>query len=412
MKYGRLINSKKIGKNKNVLVNYGSNAQVEAIDLLFERMGILNEDIIDIEIYELPTYDGEYLVLPVNMCLWTCEENYYFPASDKILPVFLGVHFRIPPISKNAIDYLKSHGPVGCRDRATYRMLKDLDIPSYVNGCLSITLPKRRRAGHKVMFVDIPESLKSFIPQHILDTAENLSQTEILEGMVNHREFANMSKEWYRRIADEASLVVTSRLHCASPCIAMGIPVIITVNEISSRFEWIDSFVPIYTPENFQEIDWNPKELEIEEHKEQVILNALQRIKNVYDKNVFKCRISEFYENGKTNLTYSVMGKISSALGKSQKTKYIIWGSEGFLAEELYCLLSKFYPDIILAGVIDQFSTKEFHGFIPTKDYASVIDDESFVFVTPVSSWGEISKQLNGIGLIAFEDYFGFDFIN
>lgn len=413
MKYGRLINGKKYGKNDSVLVNYGSNAQVVAIDLIYERMGISNKDIIDIDIYELPTYDGEYLVLPVNMCLWTCEIDYYFPASHKIFPVFLGVHFRFPPISQRAIDYLKRFAPVGCRDFATYKMLTELDIPSYVNGCLSITLPKRKKKlGNKILFVDIPESLKSFIPQKILNNAEMISQTDVLKGKIDYREFAIMSKDWYRKIENNAALVVTSRLHCASPCIAKGIPVIVAVDEISSRFEWINCFIPIYTPDKFNKINWNPQEIDIEEHKELVIANAMERIKKVYEENKFRCKISEFYEQGKDETTYDVMGKIEYALEKSGKQKYIIWGSEGFLAEEIYRLISEKYPEMILTGVIDKFSTKEFHGFLPIKDYRSVIDKECFIFVTPVSSWKEISEQLNLIGLTEYKDYFGFGFVN
>ena len=53
--------------------------------------------------------------------------------------------------------------------------------------------------------------------------------------------------------------MITSRLHCAAPCAAMGIPVIFAVTERSSRFAWIETLLPVYTPEQYAHIDWNPK---------------------------------------------------------------------------------------------------------------------------------------------------------
>ncbi|MDQ6438269.1 hypothetical protein RB623_29840 [Mesorhizobium sp. LHD-90] len=64
----------------------------------------------------------------------------------------------------------------------------------------------------------------------------------------------------YRR---KASLVVTPLHHAASPCIAAGIPVIICRRAFDSRFTYLRQLLPVYTPENFHEIDWRPAPVDI-----------------------------------------------------------------------------------------------------------------------------------------------------
>ena len=56
----------RFGKDKERKINIGDYAQILAVDNLYCRMGIPNEEIIYIEYYDLFDYDGEYVILPIN----------------------------------------------------------------------------------------------------------------------------------------------------------------------------------------------------------------------------------------------------------------------------------------------------------------------------------------------------------
>ena len=66
-----------------------------------------------------------------------------------------------------------------------------------------------------------------------------------------------------KRYAEEASLVLTSLLHVASPCLGLGVPVILCRGDRDSRFGLIEQIIPLYTPERFDEIDWNPEPTDV-----------------------------------------------------------------------------------------------------------------------------------------------------
>ena len=100
--------------------------------------------------------------------------------------------------------------------------------------------------------------------------------------------------DYYR---DNAALVITSRLHIASPCMAMGIPVILVKEEFDGRYSWIDKFLPLYEREEWRKINWNPIPVEYEEFKISAKEFLYKKIVETYDNNVERYIISEFYEN-------------------------------------------------------------------------------------------------------------------
>ena len=59
-----------IRMQRDGLNNLGDNIQLLAIDNLLHYMGVPKEDIVYIDYYDLATYDGEYVVLPINYPLY------------------------------------------------------------------------------------------------------------------------------------------------------------------------------------------------------------------------------------------------------------------------------------------------------------------------------------------------------
>ncbi|WP_279136535.1 hypothetical protein [Parabacteroides johnsonii] len=79
----------------------------------------------------------------------------------------------------------------------------------------------------------------------------------------------------------EARLVVTTRLHCLLPCVAMGIPIIFFNNPDNYRTSWVrDIGVEIYELQDIGRVDWNPTLIDIEKRKKDLIKDFLTIIKS------------------------------------------------------------------------------------------------------------------------------------
>jgi hypothetical protein len=147
-----------------------------------------------------------------------------WPPSSILHPIFVGFHVapEARPIVRKHVQYLKQYEPIGTRDVGTAEFLNALGVKSEVTYCMSLTFPRRERkpASGKVIRVDaygieVPKALRS----------GSIHLSHIVAGMKDETKlrYARELIEFYR---DNARLVITTRLHCALPCIAMGIPVV------------------------------------------------------------------------------------------------------------------------------------------------------------------------------------------
>lgn len=64
-------------------------------------------------------------------------------------------------------------------------------------------------------------------------------------------------KEYYEELYDNASLVITSKIHCAQPCLAVGIPVVFICEQKSFRFDLLSNYILIYEIDQMSEINWS-----------------------------------------------------------------------------------------------------------------------------------------------------------
>ena len=90
MKYAR-IDIETIGfvnKNDKTHINFGDHLQNIIIKDLYDKMGIDKSDIYVLDFNEISTYNGEYLVLPINQAISHNMQNFLSP---RIIPVFLGI---------------------------------------------------------------------------------------------------------------------------------------------------------------------------------------------------------------------------------------------------------------------------------------------------------------------------------
>lgn len=373
MKYANLIT------NGHGIKNYGDDIQVHAIKLLYEYMGIDYQDVIRITINDLFTYDGkDYLIVPINLPFL----GSYPKLSPKVIPVYLGISI----LNSSVVDSLKwkEFEPIGCRDQHTLKVARECGIRAYLNGCMTITLPKltSRPNADKVYIIDVCDALLERIPEELKESA--VYRTQQVWGREVSEEESLTAYEEYQR---HARLVITSRLHCAIPCLAWGIPVILAVKSISHRMVWLHKLIPIYEEDSFDKIDWDPQPVNVEEIKILIKENAANRLRDAWNKYYPQCRVSEIYEDqafkdvildGLKEPVEYIKHKWTM---KDGRYKYIIWGVVQ-TADNLYKYITENYENAELVGVIDVYKTTDFHGIATGRlEVLDNIDDDVTVFV-------------------------------
>lgn len=230
-----------------------------------------------IEREHLHEYSGEKVKLIMNGWFTHFPENW--PPSNDIDPLF--VSFHIAPRKANAlltpenIKYLKEHAPIGCRDKETETLLKSKDIPAYFSGCLTLTLGKsyvNNDKNGKYYFVDpyfkMSKNFFSLLSVSLLlvfkfriirKLSVKMKKSTSLKNLIKtsffHKTYARYFEKSFLLNAEyephavletelgneddkfkyahnlltkysKASVVITSRIHCALPCLGMDTPVI------------------------------------------------------------------------------------------------------------------------------------------------------------------------------------------
>lgn len=251
MKYGLL----KYAENKRFF-NVGDNVQSLAAKQYLPQVDVkINRE-------KLADYQGGKTKLIMNG--WFTHNVHNWVPSDDIDPLFVSFHVNNTAaphmLSEKGIAYLKKHEPIGCRDQFTADTLKEKGIDAYFTGCLTLTLDTYKvddsergndiyivdplysyPAKHKV-FYDLKsivrnimngnifrlslrkKHLRNFIDADLLKSAIFVNQEPPANTYSDDQKF-EMAEDLLHKYA-KAKLVITSRIHCALPCLAMGTPVI------------------------------------------------------------------------------------------------------------------------------------------------------------------------------------------
>ncbi len=397
MKYAN-IGWQETVRGKKAAVNLGDNLQFLAIDYLYHKMGI--KDITYLNMSQAASYRGEKLTLPLNWALF--DANYmrgeFLNISKDIQPVFLGMTICSREeerfFNKENIAYLNANGPVGCRDAYTYQKLSQYGINAYLNGCVTITLPKRKKPGKKLFLADAPIELKSAVEEHLGTEYECISQQVYLELEGDCTKPGEIAARHYRYILENAAAVVTSRLHIASPCAALGIPVLFARKKLDIRFGWIDRLIKLYAENEFSGIDWNLKAASFEEAKQMILENDIRRIDGGNDagenekiSRFFSERMRREYDSFANSLADidKLKEYIHREWDKKSRIRYVLWGLNG-TAEKIYHYIAEEFPLAEIAGVIDDYKEEEFYGVRCVAHRKAELDDACYVLVTAVAA--------------------------
>jgi Polysaccharide pyruvyl transferase len=128
-------------------------------------------------------------------------------------------------VGENA-HWLREHGPIGARDLWTLDILRTNHIAAWFSGCLTLTLRRPPNLGRKdtVVINDVSDEVAAFVARSV--TAPIVRTTHLETSVMSFRARFALAEGLIRQYA-QARCVVTSRLHCALPCLALGTPVLL-----------------------------------------------------------------------------------------------------------------------------------------------------------------------------------------
>jgi Polysaccharide pyruvyl transferase len=187
---------------------------------------------------------------------WFLHRPEYWPPTPKLHPLIISFHLtrdifelnikKIPPsatvLSPEGIEYLRRYSPVGARDIDTLSQLQNAGVPAYFSGCMTLTLQATSAApkGEIIFAVDVPEDICIALERRFGVKMHRLT----------HVDYSNNTKERFKKAKAllskyaSAHCVVTTRLHCALPCLALSTPVLFIEEASDSyRFDGLRNFV-------------------------------------------------------------------------------------------------------------------------------------------------------------------------
>jgi hypothetical protein len=286
-------------------INIGDYIQAMAASQFLDEVDVY------IEREKLKEYEGYPVKLIMNGWFMHHPENW--PPSSYINPLFISFHINSTVkeflLDSESISYLKKHEPIGCRDIGTMNLLKKNNIEAYFSGCLTLTLGKKYLnlnkedkiyivdplLNHKWNLKSLLNALYIFLFSHrkvmtivykyyifkkiTLKDCLKISRflkiySEIFdEEILINAEYIHHESNWmkntynsnYKRLqyADfliksysKAKLVITSRIHCALPCLGMQTKVVY-LNDVQSEetsFCRLDGLLNLFNVVNYNGI--------------------------------------------------------------------------------------------------------------------------------------------------------------
>lgn len=210
-----------------------------------------------------------------------------WPPSDKIDPLLVSMHFSTTNekkiaafLSHESKEYFSQHGSVGCRDMHSLNFLEENDIEAHFTGCLTLTLDSGNQKdlqndddGYIIVNIDNADPVLSYlkektdkriyrIQQEMMPSFKKAFPGQMPLKLYNLTSHYNCREKFFMaenllRVYENASCVLTDRLHCALPCLAFKTPVILfNERHMKERFDGLSDLLLESTFEEYQN-DYN-----------------------------------------------------------------------------------------------------------------------------------------------------------
>lgn len=201
--------------------------------------------------------------------------------SEKTKVIFYNIHLAVDTWrldyvknvflkNEEIISSFKRFEPIWCRDEHTKDLLISEWFDAINNECITLLMDKRtpeqEKNAKKLILVDVDE----FIPMPKWFKKEDIEyKTQVSDEWIDlsNDEKINLSKEILEYYKNNWKLIITSRFHCAMPCIAMWIPVVFLWDKNSKRCEWLWKYIKVYdyvhfwfrTKTQLKKLSWSDK---------------------------------------------------------------------------------------------------------------------------------------------------------
>jgi len=243
---------------KFCLINYSNTANLgDEIQSLAVKQFLPRVDChVDREqLHQVSAETGEQYWIIMNG--WYCHKPENWPPSPALRPLPISIHISpdcggaggvglragdillSPPFRK----YLAGFGPVGARDLTTLKLLQTAGVESYFSGCMTLTLqrPDVPRDDGLIVANDLPGPVHEAVRR---STDKRVTATTHWSEQTTRTEERFVLAQNLLTTYAQASCVITTRLHCALPCVAMGTPVLLldTASD-QHRFDGLHDFV-------------------------------------------------------------------------------------------------------------------------------------------------------------------------
>ena len=172
-----------------------------------------------------PSHDGQSPVYVIANG-WYMHPNtngeYEWPFASWIHPFLVSVHIArdIMLESGEAKEYLKKYGPVGCRDRDTEKLLRNMNIPCFFSGCLTYTLESSCLSSSS--HFDRKVNYKNDILREFVHP-EDVSFSHTMPAMLDqsYDDHLIQAMRIYKDYA-KARTIQSTRIHTLMPALSIG----------------------------------------------------------------------------------------------------------------------------------------------------------------------------------------------
>ena len=193
------------------------------------------------------------------MNAWYIHDLFNFNISPYIEPLYISMFLKKFPykggitigtdyLNANLLESLRKYGPVGTRDSHTKKILDKLEVPNYFSGCMTLTinkLPDVKKEDY-IVVVGLTDKEIKYI--------EKKTKRKVIKFVqdIEKGSFSNETWEERRnRVLDAlklyqgAHLVITTKLHCSLPCLALGTNVLLLYDtSFPENKDRIGTFLP------------------------------------------------------------------------------------------------------------------------------------------------------------------------
>lgn len=194
------------------------------------------------------------------------DEPHNWPPAPAIDPLFISLHITGQKSADKIMlqPHLKAYydrfAPIGCRDKRTLKLFQDLGVEAYFSACVTLTLENpfsEKDRTDEILLVDPfykyqSEDYRNYLEEKIVPEkyhhqVHKITHTLPKDHTYTETEKIALAEKLLERYA-KAKLVITSRIHSALPCLAIGTPVIFVTAGYDRKYgmERFDGLLPFF----------------------------------------------------------------------------------------------------------------------------------------------------------------------